>query len=240
MLAGPSQAQPVPSWRPDAQDHRDHEGRRADGHDDRLADRTGQAGEGVRRQHRDSADGRQRERGCRGQAPARGPFVRASLEASTGHTSTMRPCRTAAQGQRSRPCQPTGTCASEAAGIALGARRSDTRRHVPGPRGEQPRRVHRGLRERPRASPGVPGRAGPSHDTARAPGQLHVHAVRFRRRLHGDGTHRDVELPAGHAGWLPAQTHAGENIGESETHVLFVELKSSAAGDPAAELGPSS
>lgn len=62
----------------------------------------------------------------------------------------------------------------------------------------------------------------------------------FRRRLHGDGTHRDVELPAGHAGWLPAQTHAGENIGESETHVLFVELKSSAAGDPAAELGPSS
>jgi hypothetical protein len=26
--------------------------------------------------------------------------------------------------------------------------------------------------------------------------------------------------------WLPAQTHAGENIGITGTHVLFVELKS--------------
>jgi hypothetical protein len=47
----------------------------------------------------------------------------------------------------------------------------------------------------------------------------------FRRRLHhGDG-YRDVELPAGHVGWLPAQEHAGENIGDTETHVVFVELK---------------
>lgn len=62
----------------------------------------------------------------------------------------------------------------------------------------------------------------------------------FSRRLHGGGTHRDVEMPAGHAGWLPAQTHAGENIGESETHVLFVELKSHAGGGPETALGPSS
>ena len=47
----------------------------------------------------------------------------------------------------------------------------------------------------------------------------------FRRRLHSGEAHRDVEMPAGLTGWLPAQEHAGENIGESETHVLFVELK---------------
>lgn len=50
----------------------------------------------------------------------------------------------------------------------------------------------------------------------------------FRRRLHHDGAHRDVELPSGHVGWLPAQEHAGENIGETETHVVFVELKDGA------------
>lgn len=62
----------------------------------------------------------------------------------------------------------------------------------------------------------------------------------FSRRLHAGGTHRDVEMPAGHAGWLAAQTHAGENIGESETHVLFVELKSLADASQEAVLGPSS
>ena len=47
----------------------------------------------------------------------------------------------------------------------------------------------------------------------------------FRRRLHGNDAHRDVEMPAGLTGWLPAQRHAGENIGDTATHVLFVELK---------------
>jgi hypothetical protein len=37
----------------------------------------------------------------------------------------------------------------------------------------------------------------------------------FRRRLHQDGQHRDVEIPAGTTGWLPAQEHAGENVGET-------------------------
>jgi beta-alanine degradation protein BauB len=53
----------------------------------------------------------------------------------------------------------------------------------------------------------------------------------FRRRLHAGDQHRDVEMAAGFTGWLPAQEHAGENIGASETHVLFVELKE---GEPAA------
>jgi hypothetical protein len=47
----------------------------------------------------------------------------------------------------------------------------------------------------------------------------------FERRLHfHDGT-RDVVMEAGQAHWLPAQSHAGENIGITNTHVLFVELK---------------
>lgn len=47
----------------------------------------------------------------------------------------------------------------------------------------------------------------------------------FRRRLHSGESTRDVELPAGMTGWLPAQQHHGENIGDTPTHVLFVELK---------------
>jgi beta-alanine degradation protein BauB len=62
----------------------------------------------------------------------------------------------------------------------------------------------------------------------------------FRRRLiHGDEA-RDVELQAGGAFWLPAQQHAGENIGDTETHTIFVELKEPApvaAADPP-RIGP--
>lgn len=47
----------------------------------------------------------------------------------------------------------------------------------------------------------------------------------FRRRLTADGREADVELPAGHARWLPAQTHSGENTGATATHAIFVELK---------------
>ena len=61
----------------------------------------------------------------------------------------------------------------------------------------------------------------------------------FRRRLHAGDAHRDVEMPAGLTGWLPAQQHAGENIGDTGTHVLFVELKEgSGVGDPTMSLGP--
>jgi beta-alanine degradation protein BauB len=64
----------------------------------------------------------------------------------------------------------------------------------------------------------------------------------FRRRLHGDdGRQADVDLPAGQVRWVGAQTHAGENIGASESHCIFVELKEppsagARAGDP--PLGP--
>jgi quercetin dioxygenase-like cupin family protein len=66
----------------------------------------------------------------------------------------------------------------------------------------------------------------------------------FRRRLVSGEAQREMEMTAGSAGWLPAQEHHGENIGDTDTHVLFVELKEpdpGAAGQPpeeAATLGP--
>jgi hypothetical protein len=61
----------------------------------------------------------------------------------------------------------------------------------------------------------------------------------FRRRLYGaDGESRDVDMAAGMTGWLPAQRHSGHNIGETDTHVLFVELKGGGSTGTA-ELGPS-
>jgi hypothetical protein len=61
----------------------------------------------------------------------------------------------------------------------------------------------------------------------------------FRRRLHAaDGTSREVDMPAGLTGWLPAQQHSGHNIGDTDTHVLFVELKEGGAGGGAPVLGP--
>jgi hypothetical protein len=47
----------------------------------------------------------------------------------------------------------------------------------------------------------------------------------FRRRLVSGGEEREVALEAGSVGWLPAQQHHGENIGDTPTHVIFVELK---------------
>jgi hypothetical protein len=60
----------------------------------------------------------------------------------------------------------------------------------------------------------------------------------FRRRLGSEDGEREVELPAGMAGWLPAQQHYGENVGETESHVIFVELKQ-IVGAAAGMLGPS-
>jgi quercetin dioxygenase-like cupin family protein len=66
----------------------------------------------------------------------------------------------------------------------------------------------------------------------------------FRRRLVAGGVQREVELEAGKVNWLPAQQHYGENIGNSETHVLFVELKDAGAGAgdhrAGGEIGPQS
>jgi hypothetical protein len=47
----------------------------------------------------------------------------------------------------------------------------------------------------------------------------------FQRRLTVGGRTVEVEKTAHEAGWVPAQSHIGENIGTVETHALFVELK---------------
>lgn len=62
----------------------------------------------------------------------------------------------------------------------------------------------------------------------------------FQRRLLGDsGESRDAALEAGEVRWLDAQTHSGENIGSTPTHVLFVELKEVGATGAGGTLGPS-
>lgn len=48
----------------------------------------------------------------------------------------------------------------------------------------------------------------------------------FERRLISGDRSVDVSKQPGEVNWLSAQTHAGENIGETDTHVIFVELKS--------------
>jgi len=61
----------------------------------------------------------------------------------------------------------------------------------------------------------------------------------FQRRLHHAGATRDVEISAGNVFWIPAQQHAGENIGTTESHSIFVELKESArTPTSAAGIGP--
>ena len=48
----------------------------------------------------------------------------------------------------------------------------------------------------------------------------------FRRRLVSGDMQRDVEIAAGTVGSASAQQHRGQNIGDTPTHALFVELKS--------------
>lgn len=61
----------------------------------------------------------------------------------------------------------------------------------------------------------------------------------FRRRLYAGDSQREVELPVGLAGWLPAQQHYGENIGDTPSRAIFVELKADAGGPSASgALGP--
>ncbi len=47
----------------------------------------------------------------------------------------------------------------------------------------------------------------------------------FRREITVHGTARAVEMDAHEVHWLPAQDHVGHNVGDTATHVLFVELK---------------
>jgi hypothetical protein len=84
----------------------------------------------------------------------------------------------------------------------------------------------------------VPGQATSPH---RHPDSLMYTLSSFDRRLIGEsGETRDVSLEPGEVRWLDAQTHSGENIGQTPTHVLFVELKERPPGTnpDASTLGP--
>ena len=60
----------------------------------------------------------------------------------------------------------------------------------------------------------------------------------FRRRLTvGDQT-REVALDTGQVRWLDAQRHMGENIGDTPSHAIFVELKGGEPVDGPPRLGP--
>lgn len=48
----------------------------------------------------------------------------------------------------------------------------------------------------------------------------------FKRRLiSSNGSFKEREFTAGEVAFGKAQDHMGENIGETDTHVIFVELK---------------
>ena len=51
----------------------------------------------------------------------------------------------------------------------------------------------------------------------------------FKRRLtFPDGRRQEVDVKAGSVGWLKAHIHIGENIGDTNTDVIIVELKENA------------
>lgn len=61
----------------------------------------------------------------------------------------------------------------------------------------------------------------------------------FRRRITASGRQVEVALAEGQIRWLDAQEHSGENIGDTETHALFIELKEPPPAPRAGVLGPS-
>jgi beta-alanine degradation protein BauB len=80
-----------------------------------------------------------------------------------------------------------------------------------------------------------PGAKTQPHDH---PNSVMISLSRFDRRLSIEEETREVTIDAGDIRWLDAQTHSGENIGSTETHVVFVELKGGPRhSDP--RLGPS-
>jgi hypothetical protein len=57
------------------------------------------------------------------------------------------------------------------------------------------------------------------------PDSVMVTLSSFRRRIAAGGRSVEVELGAGEVRWLGAQEHSGENIGETDTASIFIELK---------------
>lgn len=85
-------------------------------------------------------------------------------------------------------------------------------------------------------------RPGDRTHAHRHPDSVMVTFSAFRRRVTAGDRSVEVELGAGEARWVGAQEHVGENIGDSETHSVFIELKEArpaSAPTVDAPLGPS-
>ena len=52
-----------------------------------------------------------------------------------------------------------------------------------------------------------------------------------RRLLFPDGRKHEVEVKAGSVVWMKGHVHIGENIGDTNTDVIFVELKENPASE---------
>ena len=69
---------------------------------------------------------------------------------------------------------------------------------------------------------------------------MHTHPDHFAyvvsggtlRLTAGDGTTQDIEAKTGQMFWLPAQSHAAVNIGETTAKFIIVELKEAAPKAP--------
>ena len=72
-------------------------------------------------------------------------------------------------------------------------------------------------------------RPGDATTPHRHPDSVMVTLSSFRRRLSSADQQVEVEIPAFQARWLDAQEHSGANIGDTDTHTIFVELKEPAA-----------
>ena len=74
------------------------------------------------------------------------------------------------------------------------------------------------------------------------PDSVMVTLAAFRRRIRAGDRSADVDLHSGEARWVGAQEHTGENIGDTASHCIFIELKEPRPDSvPTAEtpLGPS-
>ena len=84
----------------------------------------------------------------------------------------------------------------------------------------------------------------PGHETTphRHPDTVMYTLTSFRRRLCSNDQEVVVDMAAGAVRWLAAQEHSGENIGDTDTHTILVELKEprpTVLSGEAATLGPS-
>ena len=84
-----------------------------------------------------------------------------------------------------------------------------------------------------------PGRVTTEHSH---PDSVMITASNFQRRISSNENSVEVNLPAGAVRWIPAQQHVGTNIGQTDTHAFFVELKEptpDSSGGSRGHLGPS-